>query len=414
MSEQIDTEISKTNFYIRLINLSIRGVSLLAKLLFIIFSGKFLAVELIGEFNILTSTIVICVYILGFEFYTFNTREIINSSNCKHKITNQLIMHILSYVLLFPIFILFFIGHYISYDYILIFYFILISEHICWELTRIYIALDKQLLSNSILSLKTIWILIVLIDWLILDKTYTSILPIIKYWALNVGATLILGLVLMRKNIVLKNYNLDVPWIIKGLKTSGLFFIGALAYKIIQFSDRYLIDYFLGLKQTGIYTFFFSIINGIDILLYTLITMFVIPKIITNANNKKLTKIIREYTRDMLIGISIITILMIIMIPYLLKYINNDIYLDNLNIFYLLIFSSIIMNISQIPHYVLYAKKQDFLLMKINIFIAILNVLLNIYLIPRLGIKGAVISTIICFILMLIIKLKNTYKYSKL
>ena len=74
MVEVIDRKIKTTNFYVRLTNLSIRGVALLAKLLFIIFSGKFLEVKLLGEFNILTSTIVICVYMLGFEFYTFNTR----------------------------------------------------------------------------------------------------------------------------------------------------------------------------------------------------------------------------------------------------------------------------------------------------------------------------------------------------
>ena len=88
---------------IRLINVALRGTTLASKFLLIFFLAKFLEPKQLGLYGLLTVTIGYALYLLGFDFYTFTTREIIKLKRhewgglLKDQGALSLVLYVLSY-----------------------------------------------------------------------------------------------------------------------------------------------------------------------------------------------------------------------------------------------------------------------------------------------------------------------------
>ena len=80
---------------------------------------------------------------------------------------------------------------------------------------------------------------------------------------------------------------MEARWILKGLRIALPFFIATLSYKIIQFADRYMVEFYLGTKQTGIYYFFSNISMLIETFVQTTVVMIYSPKLIASLKKDK-------------------------------------------------------------------------------------------------------------------------------
>lgn len=61
----------------RLINIALRGMTLGSKFLLIFFLARFLEPAELGLYGLLVATIGYALYLLGLDFYTYSTREIL-------------------------------------------------------------------------------------------------------------------------------------------------------------------------------------------------------------------------------------------------------------------------------------------------------------------------------------------------
>ncbi|EGN4249425.1 polysaccharide biosynthesis protein, partial [Salmonella enterica] len=57
----------------------LRGFTLLTKFIFIILLARFLQTSDLGLYGLISAAVGYGIFIVGFEFYTYSTREIINS-----------------------------------------------------------------------------------------------------------------------------------------------------------------------------------------------------------------------------------------------------------------------------------------------------------------------------------------------
>ena len=153
---------------IKIINLALRGITLGSKFLLSIYLVKFLSLEANGEYGIFVATISMLTYVLGLDFYSFNNREILqeNSSESGKKIKNQFFLFTLVYLLVLPLLYVFGLFDFIGEKYILLFYLILIFDHISIELYRLLVVFSKPIQANMNLFLRTgIWILVLIFAW---------------------------------------------------------------------------------------------------------------------------------------------------------------------------------------------------------------------------------------------------------
>tara|TARA_B110000902_G_scaffold235128_1_gene280238 strand:- start:948 stop:1412 length:465 start_codon:yes stop_codon:yes gene_type:complete len=137
--------------YRSFINISLRGLTLLSKFIFIFLLGKYAEDEFfLGEYGIIVTSISLIIYLVGFDYYVFNTREILKSKeNIIEKIRNQFFFHLIVYLILLPVLLgVIFYFNFIDTKYFLIILLLIISEHLGQELFRLYTTLEKSNLAN--------------------------------------------------------------------------------------------------------------------------------------------------------------------------------------------------------------------------------------------------------------------------
>ncbi len=396
---------------LKIFNLSLRGLSTVSKFFLILYITKYFSLSDLGTYGIFFTTITILVLVLGLDFYMFNTREILSVDHDKRLslILNQSILHVITYLLILPLVLGVFYFNILPWQYLGWFYGILIAEHISQELYRLFITLSKPLFANFLFFIRTSsWIYVLLFIWFFDDSKQFHNLDIIwKVWFLGSIMSVFLGIYQLKKNILTPNSSnsINFKWIKRGLTVSAIFFLSTIMLKTIEFSDRYMIQYWLNNESLGIYTFYANFTNVAQTIVFTLVVMIHSPKILEFANQKDFGAYwkLKMLFNKQIISISIISFLLVIIAIYIAIYIIGKTTLyDNLITFFILNFSILIQNYMLIYYYDLYSQKKDKRILISTIIGAILNIVLNIILIPQHGITGAAIATLLSIISILI------------
>ncbi len=404
---------------IKIINLILRGLTLGSKFLLSIYLVKFLSLEANGEYGIFVASISLITYVLGMDFYSFNNREILQNSieNAGHKIRDQFILFFFIYLIVLPL--LYFLGlfDFIGKTYILIFYLILIFDHISTELYRLLVVFSKPIQANINLLLRTgIWILILICAWHYDFNNLKNLHSIFNFWLIGSIISVFYSIISLSK------VNINIPWrskinwewIKKGIKIAMPFFIATISYKIIQFADRYMVEYILeDTKQTGIYYFFSNISMLIETFVQTTVVMIYSPKLITAFNKDKTTliNIFNKFKKEIFLY-SFIALISVCLLIYPLLYIveKTELY-NSIGVFFVMITTRTIFNISLIYHFKLYVSKKDNILMTSTVIALFINIILNIILIQSHGLLGASLATFISILAMMLLKHFYSKKY---
>jgi len=387
----------------------LRGITVVGRLLIILFIGKYLSVQDLGIYSLFFTTIVLATLLIGFDFYTFRTREIL-SQNCTNKmemIRDQFIFHFIGYLIILPVLMVIFWFDILSNNLIHMFYLILIMEHVSQEFFRLFTALSKPIWANIIFFIRTSAWVYILIPLVLLNFLDFNLLFVFDFWLMGSTFSVIISLaILWRMDLGSFLTPIQWGWIKKGLKVSIPFFISTIAYKTIEFSNRYFIDFLLTKDDVGVFSFFASFANTVHIFVFTGVIMLIYPKMIQAYETNKLEygrleKILKLYT--FLFSICI-CLLVFFITPYILKVMDKNIFSEQLPVLWILLLSMFIFNMSLIPHYCLYIKKYDRHIMFITLSGSAINIILNIVLINLFGLIGASLSLLFTFTFILILK----------
>jgi O-antigen/teichoic acid export membrane protein len=295
--------------------------------------------------------------------------------------------------------------------YVYLFYLVLIFEHISQELYRVFTALTKTVFANFISFIKTgLWVYVLIFLWYSDYSQLKNLDTVFLLWFASAFLSVMISIFYLAKLELgnVKDYKINRDWILQGLKISIPFFISSLAYKIVEFSNRYFIDFFRDKAEVGIFTFYNGIANLINVIVFTAVIMIYYPKLYDYYINNKselYKKMVNQFS-ILVISISFsIAVILVFGIPLLLNIINkSEIYNQYLNVYYLLIIANVILNISLIPHYILYVKKKDKMIMNITIVGAVFNLILNFIFIQIWGLTGVAYSSVISFAIILTLK----------
>jgi O-antigen/teichoic acid export membrane protein len=402
-------------------NIILRIIVLISKFLFVFFLGKYsLNKTDLGEYGLLVSTIAFLIYFLGFDFYVFNTREILNEkSKTIAKVVNQFFFHLVTYIVFIPIILFFVFGfNFLETKYLYIFILLIISEHLSQELFRLYTSLESSLKANFILFVRSsIWIWYVFFDYFIL-KNPINLLKYFTIWTFFSWISVLIGVFFLLSKLGITSLVFNRPdykWIFAGLKQSSIFFLSSLCYLIIQLSDRYMISFYFNKELVGVYTTYAQFVNAIDIFTFSGITMIFFPKLIKNYSNKiSFEKIKKEFSLKLLISIIVLILCSYLIAPHIYAFLEKDLFLEHISSYNILLVAVFFLVMSNVFHYDLYAKRKDKLLFIISLIAMVINFILNLFFIPKYGVFGASITTFLSFLIIFILKLYFSRKYTLL
>ncbi|MBL0281660.1 MAG: polysaccharide biosynthesis C-terminal domain-containing protein [Chitinophagales bacterium] len=396
-------------------NLGIRGATLIGKFLLVYFLADQLTVEQNGVWGIFTTSIALSLYVVGLDFYTYSSRRILDfkEEDRSPMLRDQLVFYFISYLVLFPILGLLFVFNVIDIKFAIFFYAILIFEHLAQEAYRTFVVFSKPIIANIILFLRTgSWAYLILILWTAGVDELKSLRWLYLFWMCGGIAALAVSLYFLAKFKFksVKHIPIDWKWIKQGIKVSLLFFIGTVGYKIIEFADRYFIDYYHTKEEVGVYTFYANMCNIVETFVHTAVIIIFSPRLIEtfHKSNYDYRKTLAQFAKQVVIYTIIIGVALAILIIPLLKSLENDEYIRDYNAFVVLVLSKMVLNFSLIFHYILYVRKNDFPIIKATIIACVINILLNFILIPTMSIMGAALATLTSFLIVMLMKMYYT------
>lgn len=378
----------------------LRGGGISGKFLLVFLLTKKISLEFQGAYTLLNTTVILLVFLLGLDFHSYTNKIIVKHINKTAFIfKNSLVFYVSMYVFLIPVLYFILLNGMLQQKIVVIFFFLVITEHLSQELFRIYIAVENVLLANILFFLRTGAWSWPLISYLFFKNESNLVLyDILCVWLFFSLFSTIFGIYYLPN---IKNFwseKIDVNWIKKGLKVGLLLFVSSVFLKVIEYSDKYLIDYFLGKKQLGIYAFYYQFSNLISVIIFTLYISYAYPKILKSVYAKNLRSLKRE-KKQLFKSTSVIALLFVlfslILLPIVLNYIGKSELTESTSVIYVLIFATFFFNLSISSHFILIVEEKETAIISVSLLACLINVVLNFALLPRIGIYGASISLLI-------------------
>jgi len=394
-----------------LFNLFIRGLTILSRFVLLFCLGKFYSTDDLGTYGIFYTTVNLGLMTLGLDFYTFSNREVLYAET-KDRLTvlkRQLLFYLFTYaVFLLPMLLIFTSGL-IPFEYIVFFYVLLIFEHLSQEFYRLFTILSLPILANWLLFLRNgLWVVLLIIVYWLFDLTEYSLKVVFTGWMIGSGLSVIIGFYKIMKMYGGSSVGkIDKKWYYQGIRTSSLYFLSTIALITIDNLNRYLIKYWCGLSKVGVFTFFSQISNIINVVIFTLFIMVIYPKLVEAANARDQERYLhlkQTLFKKVTLYSIVLGLLLVIFIFPMLYLINKPEYYSDLLTFYLLVAATVLLNISLVNHYILYAFKKDSSLLYSTLIGAVASVILNLVFISHFSILGAALALALSYLVLIVTK----------
>ncbi len=379
-----------------ILNLTYRVLTIIFKFLLSIIIVEKLSVHDLGVYGIFQTTVTLLIYVLGYDFYTYNTRELLDEKkdDIRFCLFNQTVFHALLYLIVLPLSVLLFFYDVVDFEHMVYFYLILVVEHVSQEMYRILITLKKSVIASLSLLLRSgLWILVLYLVW-IFELSSEGITDIFVLWFIGGLLSIVIGLWGIGFKV---KFEIDIPWIKRGIIIASPFFISTVFYKTLEFSGRFFIDFYWTKEAVGIFTFYSSISNAMFVLVQSTVIIVLSPYLIESSAKgfEAFNKVFINYRKQVLLVTIVGFLIASVAIYPLIIYLDNELLTDNIYIFYLLLIAVAFFCFSYIPHYGLYSFRKDKSLLKAAIIGAIVCVLLNFVLVPKHGVLGAAIAQVL-------------------
>jgi len=389
----------------------IRGLSILSRFFLIIYLGKFLTVKEYGVYGILNSSLMIGIYIVGFDLYVFVSRELPRSGieTQKQLILNQFVLYVLAYLIFVPILSMFLSGGFLPKNIILLFSLLLILEHITQEYVRIFFALRYVILANIVIFFRRVFWIVAFILASFFNRDLLTIKHLLLFWIFNHIVILVISNFFWLKIKILPIKRLRPDLILmRRMITTSLVFLGAsISLQIMTYSNIYFLKCYYSAVEVGVFSFFANILVFIDILIQTTLISIFLPKIIElkHSQSGEYRLFLNRMCKAIIVLVGVAAIVLGILIKPLLILVGKDVFLNNLSIFYILLLGYIFFGLSNVGHYILYVNNSEKFIFYSSFICCIINLGLNYSLIPQYGIKGASLSLVVSMLMLLLLKL---------
>lgn len=196
------------------------------------------------------------------------------------------------------------------------------------------------------------------------------------------------------------NYKISYnKFIIKYAKYSWPLMILAFWSWINNYFDRFAIEYFLDVKSVGIYNANYSVGSKFFLLLNPFFLTLLTPSIYNTINISDRKDIIKKYTNLYILIAIPILISIFFLGDYIGFFLLSKKYESGFYLIFWISLAYFFLTIVYLYESIFYAESKTKVILFSNIMSAILNILLNVWLIPLYQLNGAFIATLISFLI---------------
>ena len=289
---------------------------------------------------------------------------------------------------------------------------ILVFEHLSQELYRLLILFGKTIISTIVLFTRSgVWVALLFGISQFTDYKI-SIELVLILWSIGALVSVFIGFKYLNFKWV---KGVDFLWIKNGILISIPFLIGTIFYKLVEFSGRYFLKFYLSNEAVGVFTFFSSIANILFVFVQTLVIIELYPTLVESKNSgfETFEKVFKNFKNKIYKTTVLGLLLSIIGIYPLLVFLDKFELLENIASYGLLLVSTFFFCLSFIYHYALYSFNRDIYILKAAGLTLFCNIVLSFVLVPRYGIVGASIAQLGSFVCIYFSKMYYWKNYIK-
>jgi O-antigen/teichoic acid export membrane protein len=375
--------------------LLLRGLTLASRFLLSVLLARMLPAEALGDYGLITATLAFALLGLGLEFYSYTHREIVPASAQRRAqmIADQLVLAAIAFVVAVLVGILAVVAGLLSARLVSWFLLILATEHLSLEATRILIITSRPVRAYFAAFLRGgIWVYAIAMLMLSVPGS-RSLEAVLIWWALGGVASVLFAAFSLRDLPWRELKTPDWAWIAGGLRVARPFLLTSAGALTISYVDRYMIDHAIGRVALGIYTFYSTIAIGMLSLGASVSHQF-LPKVIAgwSAGPAAYRSAVRAQFWTLAGISSAMLVLVAALIWPLLALLELTQYAQSVSVFFLMLPGVLLRILADVPSYALYAARADVSLLLCNLGSAIMAILLNVILVPSIGIQGAALA----------------------
>ncbi|WP_165587054.1 hypothetical protein [Pectobacterium carotovorum] len=362
--------------------------------------------EEIGLYGIFFSAIYYFMYFIGFEFYTYSTREIASNDKSQWStfIRDQFIFVFILLVFLIPLSLAIFYFELLPIKTIYYFYPILLIEYLAQEINRLLVAMSRQIQASIVLFFRSgLWpIFLIASFWFFPGQRTLSFMFV--FWIIGGLSSIIVGVFFLLDVIRIPTVRtVSKTWITNGIMVAIPLLIATLSSKSLFSFDRFFIEHFANLSVLAAYVFFASIAGAISAFVDAAIIVFFYPKMIVAGKNKEIAQL-NELTNSMMKQIILLSVFLsvtfFIGFNIFLQYFSHREYKDYFYFIYFTLASISLFCLSMSPHLALYSLRKDKLLVLSNVFCLAIFVIFSFVFGNIFSAIGVLYSLLIsCFLL---------------
>ena len=410
----------KTDFIsTRYVLFIIRGLTLFARFILIIFIANQLSVTEVGFYGFITASIFVAVYMSGYEHGNYSARQIIKCKtlSCREKSVSSLtIFSFIMFVIISPL-VFYLTASNEIYKYISILYFFIIAygESYIAEHKKVLISLGHPFYTGIVDFVKSgVWVYL--------------LIPLVMFgWIdLNLNIILLMWLVFVAIGTFLIFFKLRSFYKIKNLiarpvfnkyknqiYSSTPFFLSGLSLLAIEVSGRFSLQ-MAGLQiEAGVYTFYSGFIFAIPLFVWSASVAFDHKKILTAFENDDIkisNKLILIMIKRSLKICLLLSLLLFFSFETLLEIVGKGEYLEHMNSFFLFLLVPFIHILDSHIYYVLYARGMDKEIATSSIIGFIFLAVFQAFTLSNFGMTSAIVSIIVALTVSVLFKLFFIFK----
>ncbi|TFV48016.1 lipopolysaccharide biosynthesis protein [Bradyrhizobium niftali] len=377
--------------------LVLRALTLASRFLLSLLLARMLSPAEMGQYGLLTAAMAFALLAVGLEFYSYTLRELVPASLERRAriIADQMVLGTAALVVVgIAVAVAIAAG---SFPARLAPWFIviLVTEHISLEATRILIITWRPVRAYIGVFLRGgIWVYAIALLMFAAPSTRT-LETVLVWWAF--GGVLSIAFSAFSLSELpwheLRGYRPNFKHIREGLWTARPFMLTAVGALVISYVDRFVIDAFVGRDALGIYTFYSTILIGLLSLGGSVSHQF-LPKVIAGyaAGPDAYRTAMWSFFWSMLALVCATMIVSALVMGPMLALLGLSTYAASIGVFYAILPGAFLRMLADVPSYALYAARSDKYLLICNLGSAGVSTVLNVVLVPALGIYGAAIA----------------------
>lgn len=349
----------------RIGNILLRGFSMGSRLVLLVVLARFMSPADVGFYGLFTATLVFSVLVIGGDYYTYSQRELLSRPQPEWSfvLQHQLLGTLLLYGLLVPLQWLFFAFDLLPHEWMLWFFVILLVEHLAQEINRLLVAMQRPLLASWVLFVRMglwVWPLLAIM-WT--DPTTRHLESVFMAWFAGSLLSVLIGLAIVVKSAApWRRWPIDVSWILKGYRVGLLFLIATMSFRALQTFDRYVVEHLAGPDLLGVYVFYTGLAMAVIGFLDPAVFSFLYPRLVRayrQGQRAEYQRVLKELAWSATLLSALMAVTVGVLAPVIFNWTGQAIYQERLDLLWLLLSMVVLYAIGMVPHYGLYARGAD-------------------------------------------------------